>query len=160
MILSFTGHRPSKLNSEYDMDGPVSTYVANQIDQVLELEQPTRCLIGMAIGVDIIAALCCLSKGIPITACIPFKGQESMWPEKSQYIYNKIINHKLCTKRYVCTPGYAAWKMQTRNEYMVNNSNKLVAVFDTTPGGTANCVKYAKSKEKEIIYIDPSNYSA
>ena len=105
MILSFTGHRPSKLNSEYDMDGPVSTYVANQIDQVLELEQPTRCLIGMAIGVDIIAALCCLSKGIPITACIPFKGQESMWPEKSQYIYNKIITLFEWLTVYVCSYG-------------------------------------------------------
>jgi uncharacterized phage-like protein YoqJ len=50
---------------------------------------------------------------------------------------------------------YSAAKMQIRNEYMVNACDKLIAVWDHTPGGTENCVKYAQSINKDIIYIDP-----
>jgi uncharacterized phage-like protein YoqJ len=45
--------------------------------------------------------------------------------------------------------------MQLRNEFMVNNSDIVIAVWDGTNGGTANCVKYAQVENKEIIIIDP-----
>ena len=46
-------------------------------------------------------------------------------------------------------------KMQTRNEWMVNHCDKLIAVWNGSDGGTGNCVNYAKSINKEIIYINP-----
>jgi hypothetical protein len=57
----------------------------------------------------------------------------------------------------VCDGGYAAWKMQRRNERIVDQLTKpedvLLALRNKTPGGTANCVKYAQSKSKNILNV-------
>jgi uncharacterized phage-like protein YoqJ len=45
--------------------------------------------------------------------------------------------------------------MQARNEWMVDNSNAMIAVWDGSPGGTANTVKYAQAKERPVLVIDP-----
>ena len=45
--------------------------------------------------------------------------------------------------------------MKTRNVWMVNNSFKLITVWDGTTGGTGNCVKYAKKHGNEIVFLDP-----
>ena len=53
--------------------------------------------------------------------------------------------------------GYSVFKMQLRNEWMVDHCDKLIAIFnqDETSGGTFNCVQYARSKNKDIIFINP-----
>lgn len=44
--------------------------------------------------------------------------------------------------------------MQSRNEWMVNRSNIVIALWDgSEKGGTYNCLKYAKSK----IVLDKSD---
>jgi len=79
-------------------------------------------------------------------------------------MYNKILNHPLVTRYYVDNdPEYKASKMQKRNIWIVDNSDGLVAVWDGTPGGTANCVEYARNKSREtnkkIFYINPQDYN-
>lgn len=154
-IIAVTGHRPQKLGNEYDMKGPVSDYISDQFDYFIKKYDPEEGLSGLALGVDTIWAICILYHGIRLRAAIPFKGQELAWPEKSQRLYHKILNHKLTTVVYVCEPGYESWKMQKRNEYLVDESRRLIAVSDGSPGGTANCIKYAKKVKRQIDYIDP-----
>lgn len=164
MIVAFTGHRPDKLGNDYSMTGPISAYIAEEIDKILEEYQPEAGIYGAALGVDTIAAICCLYKKIPLTAAIPFKGQESMWPQGSQDMYNRLINHRLVTKRYISEPGYSAYKMQVRNEFMINKldgpNDLLVGVWDGSSGGTANCIRYAQKKGKNILVINPKNAMA
>lgn len=38
---------------------------------------------------------------------------------------------------------------------MVDNSDLLIAIFNGNKSGTANCVNYAKSKNKKTIIINP-----
>lgn len=45
----------------------------------------------------------------------------------------------------VCPDPYAVWKMQRRNERMVDHTDLLIAVWDGGPGGTANTIRYARS---------------
>ena len=45
--------------------------------------------------------------------------------------------------------------MQQRNEYMVNHSDKVIAVWNGSSGGTKNCIDYAKNRKKEIIWFFP-----
>ena len=40
---------------------------------------------------------------------------------------------------------------------MYDKTDILIAVWDGSKGGTANCVRYMKKLGKEIIRIDPSN---
>lgn len=47
-----------------------------------------------------------------------------------------------------------------RNQYMVDNSTKILACYNGDQfGGTYQCINYAKSKNKEIIYINPTKAS-
>lgn len=90
--------------------------------------------------------------GIPITAAVPFAGQESQWPAASQKLYRDLLA-KAARVEVVSSGGYAASKMQRRNEWMVDHCDRLLAVWDGTPGGTANCIGYALAKRKPITYI-------
>ena len=53
--------------------------------------------------------------------------------------------------------GYAAWKMQKRNQFMVDHSNLLIAVWDGSSGGTSNCVAYAKKIGLQIVLFNPKD---
>jgi uncharacterized phage-like protein YoqJ len=153
MIVAFTGHRPNKLGG-YKTPNPTSRYVTWRIELELIGLNPDRAISGMALGVDQWASQVCVKLGIPFVAAVPFKGQESQWPEQSQREFQRLI--KLAEEVVVvCDGGYSAAKMQRRNEYMVDKCDILIAVWDGTPGGTGNCVRYAQSKGKEIIRILP-----
>ena len=82
-----------------------------------------------------------------------------MWSEEAKKLYHKILD-RAWKITYVSKEPYAAWLMQKRNEYMVDNCDLLIAVWDGTSGGTANCVKYAKATNKHIIFINPKNCGA
>jgi uncharacterized phage-like protein YoqJ len=155
MIVAFTGHRPDKLGG-YKVPNPVYSHVCRQIEKALVELQPEKVITGMALGVDQWAAYIAYKMKIPFLAAIPFEGQESAWPSKSQQTYRQLI--KVASEQVIVSPGkYAREKMQIRNEWMVNQCDKLIGVYNgDTTGGTANCIKYAKSIGKEIIIIDPT----
>lgn len=153
MIVAFTGHRPNKLGG-FSLPNPTYIKVCRQIEATLKELNPEKVISGMALGVDQWAAFISHKLKIPFIAAVPFINQESKWPASSQETYHKLI--KLAAEVVIVSDGeYSATKMQTRNEWMVNHCDKLIAVWDGSEGGTGNCVKYAKSKDKEIIYIDP-----
>jgi uncharacterized phage-like protein YoqJ len=108
----------------------------------------------MALGIDQDFARVCIEMRIPFIAAIPFVGQESNWPFESQQRYQEILSYAYCV--YVVSGGgYAAWKMQTRNEWMVDNCDILIAVWDGSSGGTRNCINYANKVCRTIHRIEP-----
>lgn len=155
MIIAFTGHRPDKLGG-YKLPNSTYIHVCQQIEKTLAELKPEKVISGMALGVDMWAAHVAYKLDIPFVAAIPFEGQEKAWPVVSQKAYHLLLN-KAVEKVIVCEGDYAPAKMQTRNEYMVNECDVLIAVWDGTPGGTANCVKYAQGIGKKIIFIDPKS---
>jgi len=157
MIAAITGHRPNKLGNEYDLVGPYTNFVKKNIFEWLDENKPEKIISGMALGVDQIWAICGIRMSIPVMAAIPCAGQESKWPQKSIDLYNNILNSKLVEKHFISSGRYTSDCMQNRNEWMVNNCNVLIAVWDGSSGGTANCVKYAESIGKDIFRIDIRN---
>jgi uncharacterized phage-like protein YoqJ len=158
MIVAFTGHRPDKLGG-YKLPNPTYLHVCQQIDKTLRDLKPDKVISGMALGIDQWAAHIAYKLKIPFLAAIPFEGQEKAWPIKSQLTFHLLL--KLAAEKVIVSPGgYSAAKMQVRNEWMVDHCDKLIAVWDGTPGGTGNCVNYAKSKNSDIIYINPRLTSA
>lgn len=158
MIVSFTGHRPDKLGG-YKLPNPTYIHVCRQIDKALKELNPEKIITGMALGVDQWAAMIAHKLGIPFVAAIPFEKQESKWPAESQKTYRLL--RRLASEEVIVSPGgYSADKMQVRNEWMVDHSDKLIAVFNGTKGGTGNCVEYAQSVSRDIYYIDPRHNGA
>lgn len=155
MIIAATGHRPNKLGSEWNHVGPYSDYIREKLQDYIAQHKPSVMISGMALGVDTIWAELALVNKVPLIAAIPFVGQESRWPKEAQDRYNSILNNELVTIQIVCSPGYAPQKMQTRNEWMVDNSDRLVAVWNGSRGGTFNCVDYAVRQHKVYDVIKP-----
>lgn len=153
MILAFTGHRPNKLGG-YTIPNKTQQWVWERIREELEVLWPDKAITGMAQGVDQWAAQICLIMGIPYVAAIPFVGQESLWPEKAQKDW-KFLLQNAAESIVVSEGGYAVEKMQIRNKWMVDHCDVLLAVWDGTAGGTANCVRYAEKKKKQIVRINP-----
>lgn len=155
MIAGLTGHRPDKIGMEYEYIGPYTKYIQEQLLIEIEKLGVKKAISGMAIGADTIWAEIILSKKIPLIAAIPFKGQESRWPKAAQERYFKMLSNPLVTQQIV-NSGYSAKAMQIRNEYIVDNCDVLIAVWNgIKDGGTWNTVNYAREKNKEIVYIHP-----
>jgi uncharacterized phage-like protein YoqJ len=154
MIISFTGSRPPKIGG-YKLPNPTYIHVCQQLDKILKELKPEKCISGMALGFDSYAANVCIKLEIPFVAAIPFIGQEKAWPESSQKTYQKLLS-KASEKVIVSEGGYSAEKMQLRNQWMCDHADIVIACWDKTPGGTKNCIDYAKSINKEIIYINPT----
>lgn len=153
MNISVTGHRPNKLLNAYPETEAYKILVKFSEWVLLVNKQDIDIVYtGMALGFDLAIAQACINLGCPFIAAVPFKGQESMWPHKSQQYYREVLQHAFRVD-YVCEPGYSNWKMQKRNEYMVDNSGKQFSLWDGTSGGTANCVKYAKAKGVETVNL-------
>lgn len=186
MKIAFTGHRPNKLGNDYDLKSTLINKIYDNIVGILIMNSPSTtatiiikdnikgtskmkiddiiCIVGMALGIDTLAAKICIEYEIPFIAAIPFAGQEFAWPMKSQKLYHSILANLLCDKRIISAGGYTADKMQKRNIWMVDQldpiEDKLIGVWDGSLGGTKNCIDYAKSKgfseEKDnLIIINP-----
>lgn len=154
MIVSFSGHRPSKIGG-YKIPNPTYNAICSELEKVLNELKPTRAISGMALGVDTWAAQICIDLKIPFVAAVPFINQEYKWPEASQKIYKALLS-KADEIVIVSQGPYAPHKMQIRNQWMVNNCDKLIAVFNGSLGGTYNCVQFAITQNKEIIRINPN----
>lgn len=84
----------------------------------------------------------------------PFPSQPNRWPTEARRHYEKILQK---ADRIVETNDdpYAAWKMQKRNEWMIDNSDATIAIWNGQPSGTANTIEYAQKQKKPVIVIDP-----
>jgi uncharacterized phage-like protein YoqJ len=154
MIGAFTGHRPDKLGG-YKLPNPTYVKVCKEIDWLLRELNPEKVISGMALGVDQWAANIARKLEIPFIAAIPFENQESKWPLRSQRAYHLLL--KYASEKVIVSPGgYEVAKMQVRNRWMVDNSDFLIAVWDGSKGGTANCVEYAETIGRKIYRIDPT----
>lgn len=145
MIISGTGHRPNKL-------GGYSEEVFNRLVEVALLgipEDTTKIISGMALGWDTALAEAAIRKKIPFIVAVPFLGQEKMWPKASQEKYQHYLKQAEDVL-YICDQGYAPWKMRVRDEYMVDHSDVVLALWNGSPSGTGNCVTYAKKQNKPI----------
>lgn len=111
----------------------------------------------MALGIDTLFAQIAIELKLPFIAALPCVNQAALWKQDSIYLWKELTGHKLCTIVYPNgTVFYTGpQQMQKRNEWMVDNCDVLIAVWDGSPGGTANCIKYAEDKVDTIIRIDP-----
>jgi len=146
-IFAITGHRPEQLD---DIE-----WVREALANVFKEENPETIYQGMAAGVDMLSAMVAHDLSIPYIAARPWAGHAPRVADKE--LYNWVLKH---AKEVIeVDPDYdyaGVWVYHNRNKYMVDKSDKLIAVWNgRLEGGTAACVKYAKQKHKEIIQINP-----
>ena len=111
----------------------------------------------MAQGVDIWAGELVLEfKGIHpdihIICALPHPDFEKRWSKDWQQRYNAILAQADLTKTVCDIFSYGAY--QKRNEWMVNHSARVIAVYNGEAGGTRNTIEYAKKQGVSLVMID------
>lgn len=148
----FTGHRPEKLLRDKNS---VCTELRLEIERAINNEFSTF-ITGMARGVDIWAAeqvLQCRNRypHIHLICALPHPNFEKRWHDSWQKKYHAILEEADFIKM-IC-PAYSFDSYQRRNEWMINHSARLICVFNGTPGGTQNTIRYAEKVGIEVVYI-------
>jgi uncharacterized phage-like protein YoqJ len=150
-LITVTGHRPPKLGLGYgdtERNREVVELMVSQLKEEVDRHYKVGVITGMALGIDQLFAQAALALQIPFTAAVPFPGQESRWPKRGQDEYRELLSfaHKVIT----VTPRYSPGAFQERNVWMVNHADEVWAYWDGSPGGTANCVRYAEKVNVEV----------
>ena len=161
--ICFTGHR--KIMGFYD--GKYHNDVRNKLVDVCKRAYEhgfTHFISGGALGVDMLGAEAVLhlitKKYMPLVLemALPNTGQGQNWPIKSQVrLQNICIGAETSGgSTTIVSPGdFNIEMLQKRNEYMVDKSDAVIAVWDGKKGGTANCVAYATACGLPILVIHP-----
>ncbi|MCK4787783.1 MAG: DUF1273 family protein [Desulfobacteraceae bacterium] len=157
----FTGHR--KVASTFE--GPYHDKLTERLVTLLaELYgQGYRNFIsGGALGADQDAATAVIRlkqlgylPGISLTIAQPFPSQASRWKGKSLLRYNNLLSQ--ADKVIAVSPDpFTISKLFIRNEWMVQHSHLIIAIWDgRKSGGTYACMNYAKSLNRRVITINP-----
>ena len=149
----FTGHRPEKLNTS---EKEVKAALRKQIDQAVH-DGFTVFITGMARGVDLWAAEIVLdlrkrNKEIRLICAIPHDGFEARWSPSWHELYQYVLAEADLTR--VISKGYHTGVYQVRNEWMVNHSTSVIAVFNGQPSGTKNTIDYAYRQGVPVVLLD------
>jgi uncharacterized phage-like protein YoqJ len=116
--------------------------------------QPSKMILGFALGWDTALAHACVRLNIPFIAAIPFVGQEKPWHKEAQETYHLLLSKAI--EVVIVSPGvYHPGKLSRRNEWMVDRSTAVLALWDGSKGGTANCVKYAEKVSVPVFNVWP-----
>lgn len=161
----FTGHRA--LNGVYyDHANPhpnwtiLRNYLNTNVRSLIAHQDVSRFISGMAIGVDQLAAEVVIQvrteyPGITLVGALPFPSQAANWPYQVRQHWSDLLN-AANSYHAVSDNPYTPQKMQVRNEWMVNESDYVLAVWNgIQQGGTWNCITYARSQDKPVYTLQP-----
>lgn len=148
----FTGHRPERLGmpeSEviFSLKEEIRTAIADGFQTFIS---------GVARGVDLWAAEIVLAfrdegAEIRLICASPYRGFESRWSREWQERYRRVME-RADLVRFIC-PGYSQDCFQRRNEWMVDHSARVIAVYNGQPSGTRNTVEYARRCGLPVILL-------
>ena len=148
----FTGHRPQKLHrAEIDIKRDLEEAIKSAISSGY-----STFITGMAYGVDIwageiVVRLRETNPDLHLIAAIPFPDFSARWSSEWKGRYDELLKRADLIK--VICPSYNAEAYQRRNEWMVDHSAHVIAVFNEEKGGTKNTVDYAEKHGVQIEII-------
>lgn len=148
----FTGHRPEKLKQS---ESVIVKALEAAIKEAIS-DGKNVFISGMARGVDIWAAEIVLrlrneGQNVKLICAGPYEGFERGWSHDWQQRYNAVLRSADLV-RFIC-PGYSRACFQIRNEWMVDHSALVIAVFNGQPSGTKNTIDYAVQKSVAVCYV-------
>ena len=166
MYCCFTGHRPEHLGKlageENERCHQLKNVLSRMIDHAIA-DGYTDFYCGMARGIDTFAAEILIEKiskgsNVRLHAALPCPQQQLCWNDKDKKRFENILSH--ASSKTIISPTYTDTCMLTRNRFMVDNCQRVIAVWNGFfRGGTAYTVRYAKKENKEIYLIRPKDLS-
>lgn len=148
----FTGHRPQKLRRPID---DIKVDLENEILKAVS-DGYTTFITGMAYGTDIWAGniVVRLKDRFPdlkLIAAVPFPEYSENWDTDWKARYDRLLSAADLVK--IIAPEYSESAYQIRNQWMVDHSSKVIAVYDGGAGGTRNTINYARKNGVFVRYL-------
>lgn len=166
-IISGTGHRPPKLGGY--VPNPTRAYIKHEMlrivsDTIATTDEEVGIVWGGALGFDQHMAELANYLDLPHVAILPFSGMDARWPIESQRHWKDLCASTDLTMAtailqdhpdlglqrgnlgtlYTSTEPYRHnGQYQVRNEALVAVADFLLACWDGSTGGTANCLAHA-----------------
>jgi len=163
---AITGYRPTRFKFKYQEDYSLCKKIKRSLAEQLKRayqDGARTFFVGGALGVDMWAGeLLAEMKDKPeyadirLICAIPFPGHDRLWDDKSKKRLEHIIS--ACDGAVKVGEAESPDAYKTRNYYMVDHADRLIAVFDQEKNprsGTSQTVNYAKKRGLEIVYIHP-----
>lgn len=164
---AITGHRPSRFLFKNDEEHDGCRKIKRSLkEQLLALYDSgvRRFYLGGANGVDLWAGEILLElkkqgrNDIEMILALPFEGYDKKWSEQIRNRMTNLIRHSTETVMVGNAEKTPAASYRRRNEYMVDRSGSLLAVYDNNRAlrsGTGMTVRYAEKKALLITLIHP-----
>lgn len=149
----FTGHRPQKLRRSKE---EIRTNLEAAIQQAVA-DGYTTFITGMAYGVDtwagqIVVQFRKRNPELHLIAAVPFWGFEDRWSSDYKKEYRELLD-QVDLIRCIC-PKYSAGAFQRRNQWMVDHSSRMIAVFNGKSSGTKNTIEYGRMQHIPMQIIE------
>ena len=148
----FTGHRPEKLKrSEEEIKNGLEEAILEAVS-----DGYTTFITGMARGVDIWSGQIVLwlrqdNPELRLIAALPYPGCDSRWSASWRRQYVEVLEAADLVK--AISPAYSVASFQKRDEWMVDQSSRVIAIYDGVPGGTKNTIDYAMKRGVDVEYL-------
>ena len=158
----FTGHRPEKLPCSGNDDALVTKAIKSMISKFVidSIHDGYNCFItGVARGVDLWAGEIVLfeksrfkDNDIKLIAAVPYKDHGKGFKGYEKWQFGNIL-HKADEVIYV-SEKYHKGCMRTRNEFMVDNSSRLIAAISDYISGSGQTVRMARDRGLDIKIVN------
>ena len=148
----FTGHRPERLGMP---EAEVISSLKKEIRTAITDGFQTF-ISGMARGVDLWAAEIVLAlrdegAAVRLICASPYRGFENRWSREWQERYRRVME-RADLVRFICHE-YSKDCFQRRNQWMVDHSARVIAVYNGQPSGTRNTIEYARRCEVPVVLL-------
>lgn len=152
MIIGITGHRPDRCGG-WTVPNEKSIKIKEELSKIFKEKDAQIVITGMALGSDMYASEVAIDMNIGLWAAVPCDDQDLLWNKEQREKYKNLIN--ACSNVINVSPGYyQPYKMMKRNEWIVDNCDEMVAVWDgKNSGGTYKTIEYAKKENKNCRII-------
>ena len=92
-----------------------------------------------------------LCPALHLICAVPFEGFEKRWSLEEQEKYSAILKQADLVK-YICE-HYSRSCFQLRNIYMYDRCSRVIAMYNSSSGGTRNMIEYARRKGVGLVNI-------
>lgn len=150
-IIAGIGHKPDELEGYSDQT--LARLAALARATLVQL-QATEVITGLDPGWQQAVALAALELSLPVIAAIPYDGQDKLWDEPDRERWEVILFQAERIVHVHRLPEYYAEehraKIRLRDEWMVENSDLVVALVDEDESGI---IAYAKQQNKDVFNV-------
>lgn len=162
MRVSFTGHRPDKIDgysiSPERVETRIKQVLAEEIVQLAE-EGADTFLSGMAPGFDLWAADEVLrlrvegriGEGVRLVLAVPYPNFERSFGAEWRPLYGKILER--ADEVVYTSQGYYRGCYHRRNDYLANEADVVLAYYEGSDGGTRYTIKKAEERGVRVVNL-------